>query len=157
MSASPDPSVAICVNKFTLTPAVSSEYWALSKPSPPSSPAVVAVEDQQGAWDRSGQSRVIRLADGSAMREELTRVDRPSHFAYSITELSGPLGRLTSVFHGAWWFEARAEHTHARWQYRFEPRSAWLRAPIFLVVRGFWQPYMARALTLASRIAEAQQ
>ena len=120
-------------------------------------PAVAAVEDQQGNWDRAGQSRVIRLADGSSMREALTRVERPQHFAYTISELSGPLARLTSVFHGAWWFEDSGEHTHARWQYRFEPRSAWLRAPTFLVVRGFWQPYMARALALASRLAEAER
>jgi GNAT superfamily N-acetyltransferase len=118
-------------------------------------PAVSAVEDQIGGWDAPGQSRTIRLADDSTMRETLTRVEPPGHFAYRIDELTSPLRHLTPRFRGAWWFvRVGPERTLARWRYEFEPRSALARPLTALVVKGLWRPYMARALELATEQAE---
>lgn len=118
-------------------------------------PAVAAVEDQTADWSGIGESRIIRLVDGSAMLETLTAVDRPHHFAYTITELTSVLRYLVSRFHGAWFFEEAtgeggAPIVNARWRYEFVPRSFLTRPPAWVVVRRYWQPYMAIALELAS-------
>ncbi len=68
-------------------------------------PAVAAVEAQTGGWDAPGQTRTIRLSDGSRMREALTVVERPRHFAFVIDELTGPFRLLVRGMRGAWWFE----------------------------------------------------
>jgi hypothetical protein len=123
-------------------------------------PAVRAVEDQIGAWDTPGQTRTIRLADGSSLREELVAVERPHHFAYHVGELTGPLRLLTRGLRGAWWFEeisapgTGAPLTAARWRYVFEQRSLLTRPLASLVVRLLWQPYMAQALERAREYAE---
>jgi len=119
-------------------------------------PAVVGIEDQVGAWDAVGQTRRLRLADGNSLREEITFVDRPHHFAYQIDELTGPLGRLVTGMRGGWWFEPDdAQRTHALWRYVFIERSALTRPFASLVVRAMWRPYMKRALGLATRQAES--
>ena len=125
-------------------------------------PAVTAVEDQVGCWDAAGQTRVIRLADGSSMHEALTRVERPSHFAYQIGELTSPLRYLTSGMRGAWWFseapESRSDEplTHVRWRYVYEMRSALTRPLGALIIGQPWRRYMKRALALATEQAEAE-
>jgi hypothetical protein len=121
-------------------------------------PPVVAVEKQTGAWDSVGESRVIRLADDSTMKETLVTVEAPQHFGYRIDELTSALRHLVSHFDGAWYFEAREERggeprTGARWRYAFTPRSGWTRLPALLILSLFWKPYMKRALAHASAIA----
>jgi hypothetical protein len=125
-------------------------------------PAVTAVEEQVGGWDAAGQTRVIRLADGSSMHEALTRVERPSHFAYQIGELTSPLRHLTSGMRGAWWFDEARESrpeapvTHVRWRYVYEMRSSLTRPLGALIIGQPWRRYMKRALALASEQAEAK-
>src|ERR1700709_797956 len=59
-------------------------------------PAIRAVEQPDGAWGTLGQSRVVRLADGGSMREELTRVNRPHAFGYVLTDVTGPMKPLAA-------------------------------------------------------------
>ncbi|HEY2160292.1 MAG TPA: hypothetical protein VGH24_03225 [Solirubrobacteraceae bacterium] len=78
-------------------------------------PAVVGTRDQTGAWDHVGARRVVELADGSEVREELTAYEAPAHFAYRVSGFSGPLRRLVSHADGAWWFSEREGGvTHVR-------------------------------------------
>ncbi len=44
-------------------------------------PAVVATSGNTGSWSEPGSRRIVHLADGSTAREEVTRYDRPGHFA----------------------------------------------------------------------------
>jgi hypothetical protein len=116
-------------------------------------PAVSGVEDQIGRWDAVGQTRTVRLADGSSLREELTAFDSPTHFAYTIDDLTGPLRHLVRGMKGAWWFEEEPGNdgsptTAIRWRYAFLPRSAMARPFAWVIVRLFWRRYMARALAL---------
>ncbi|MDP3937755.1 MAG: SRPBCC family protein [Deltaproteobacteria bacterium] len=130
-------------------------------------PAVASVEDQTGAWDAPGQTRTIRLSDGSGMREALTLVERPRHFAYVIDELTGPFRFLVRGMRGAWWFEpvpdgasgstAAAQQTRARWRYAFEPRSRFTRPLAAFIVKVLWRRNMQRALALARAHAEAAE
>ncbi|MEE8164652.1 MAG: SRPBCC family protein [Myxococcota bacterium] len=124
-------------------------------------PAVEGVEDQTGNWDSIGESRIIRLADGSGMLETLTAVDRPRHFAYTISEPTNALRFLVATFRGAWTFEqAEAAETtpivNAIWRYEFMPRSILTWPLAWLIVKRFWQPYLAAALARASvQVVEA--
>lgn len=125
-------------------------------------PACAGIEDQDGAWDGIGQSRIIRLADGGGMLETLTAFQRPTHFAYTINELTNVLRFLVKDFHGAWFFEdetptdGAAPSTHARWRYEFVPHSVLTWPLSWVIVKFFWRPYMAQALALASAQAVDQ-
>lgn len=128
-------------------------------------PAVIAVEDQSGAWNEIGESRIVRLSDGGALLETLTAFDRPRHIAYTINELTNALRFLVSEFHGAWFFEegqmlledavgsGGAPVVIARWRYEFVSRSFLAWPLVWLVVTCFWKPYMVKALDLAARQA----
>ena len=116
-------------------------------------PAVSGVEDQVGDWDAVGQTRTVRLADGSSLREELTAFDPPAHFAYTIDRLTGALRHLVHGMKGAWWFEEGSGDdgsptTAIRWRYAFQPRNAFARPLAVGIIRLFWQRYMVRALAL---------
>ena len=123
-------------------------------------PAVEGVENQTGLWDSIGESRIIRLADGSGMLETLTVVDRPRHFAYVISEQTNALRFLVASFQGAWTFEqaVAVEATpivNAIWRYEFKPRSILTRPLAWLIVKRYWQPYMAAAFARAAlRVTE---
>ncbi len=119
-------------------------------------PAVVATEGQTGAWDAAGQTRRIRLSDGSTAREELTDYERPRHFAYCVRDFTGPLRLLTSGARGSWWFDEAADGaTSVRWRYAFEPRAWWTRPILWAVVRPLWRGYMRAALHAARAQVEA--
>src|SRR3954463_3519758 len=57
-------------------------------------PGVKGTRDQTGDWSKVGETRVVELADGSEAREELTTYDAPRHFAYRLSDLTGPLRLL---------------------------------------------------------------
>lgn len=124
-------------------------------------PAVSAVEDQTGAWDSVGESRIVRLADGHGMLETLTRVDRPKGFAYTLSNLTNVLRLLVHRFHGTWAFEdcstaGGAPVVRATWRYEFDARSRFTRPIAGWILTLFWRPYMERALERASAQAVAR-
>jgi hypothetical protein len=89
------------------------------------------------------------------MLETLSVVDRPRHFAYTISEPTNALRFLVVTFRGAWTFEqADAAETapivNAVWRYEFKPRSILTWPLAWLIVKRFWQPYMAAALARAA-------
>ena len=107
-------------------------------------PPIKSVEDQDGVWCTVGQTRTIRLADGGSMREELTRVDRPGAFGYTITNVTGPMKPLVSHVEGLWSFEASGSGTRVTWQWTIHPKSA-VVAPIMPVFCAIWRKYAARS------------
>ncbi|MCU1601820.1 MAG: hypothetical protein JWO22_2529 [Frankiales bacterium] len=109
-------------------------------------PAVVAVEDQTGAWDAVGQTRTIRLSDGGQFHEELTRYDVPAGFSYRLTGLTGPLKALVSGAEGDWSFAAvDARRTEVTWTYTFLPKSG-RTLLIRAVLVPLWRGYAAQNL-----------
>jgi Polyketide cyclase / dehydrase and lipid transport len=120
-------------------------------------PAVSATEGQTGPWDRPGSARVVRLADRTEAREEVTACERPRRFAYRVEGFTHPvLGRLVRQARGEWLFEeAGPSSTAVQWSYTFEPRSV-VAVPVLLpIVKILWSGYMGRALRELKRLAEA--
>lgn len=113
-------------------------------------PGIVAVEDQIGSWDRHGQSRHLRLSDGTRLREEITQAITPdgvfAGFTYEVTGYSGLIGHLTAKAIGRWEFETTGEGTQTRWHYAYAPKSG-LTRPFIAAINGmFWRRYMDQAL-----------
>jgi len=127
--------------------------WAVGTPLTPVGfypawgplPAVLDVHGQTGDWDAVGQTRRLELSGGGAVRETLTRVDRPSLFVYELTDFRGPLRRLVSGGTAEWRYMPDRLGTRIRWRYTFRAKRG-----AGLVVRGIvrfaWGPYMTRVL-----------
>lgn len=106
-------------------------------------PAVVATSGNTGPWSEPGSRRVVHLADGHTAREEVTRYDRPGHFAYRVSDPTFALRHLMDEARGEWWFDpVGGGGTRIRWTYTFRPRSALAKAPLALFARTQWAGYM---------------
>lgn len=116
-------------------------------------PPIVEVRDQIGEWGSLGQTRTIALAGGGTMRETLTGLDRPRSFAYTITDLTGPMAPLIGQVEGEWIFAPRETGTEVTWRWTLHRRSA-ITAPGLRVLAWVWGGYAKRALeSLADYLA----
>ena len=108
-------------------------------------PAVVAVTDQNGAWDAVGQTRMLHLSDRSTVVETTTDVDRPAFFAYELTDFTRVFGPLVDHARAEWRFEPAGGGTRITWSYTFfgRPGRGWIVA---LIVRMAWAAYMRRVI-----------
>jgi hypothetical protein len=108
-------------------------------------PAVREVTDQEGDWGSVGQSRTIRTADGGSMREELTGVEPPHSFGYTISDVTGPMKLLVSSVDGRWTFEPAGTGVRITWAWTVHPASqlAEVAMPLF---GWLWKGYARQAL-----------
>jgi len=117
-------------------------------------PATVQVENQTGAWDGVGQTRVLRLSDGSSVRETTTDVVRPDFFAYELTEFTKAFGPIIHHARAEWRFEAVETGTLITWTYTFfgKPGRGWI---VSLIVNLIWAAYMRQVMP--GLVAEVQR
>lgn len=108
-------------------------------------PPISEVREQTGAWDAVGQTRVVHLAGGASMREELTSVDPPRSFGYRLSEVTGPMALLVDHIIGEWIFAPAGEGTEITWRWDIRPRSA-LTAWALPVLGRMWKGYARGAL-----------
>ena len=108
-------------------------------------PPIVAVRDQQGSFDTAGQTRVVVLADGGAMHEELLALERPGRFSNRLTVLKGPFRPLVSTVEESWTFREVGSMTEATWEWNLYPRSALARLLLPVVAR-LWRGYAGGVL-----------
>lgn len=108
-------------------------------------PPIKQVRDQTGGWDAAGQTRKVLLTGGGSMREELTRVDPPRSFSYTLTDIRGLLAPLVSWVEGEWLFTPKGTGTEVTWRWTVHPRFH-LAAPLIPVFGRFWQGYARQAL-----------
>jgi hypothetical protein len=108
--------------------------------------AIAEVTGQEGEWGEAvGQTRTIRLTDGATMLETLIAVDRPHHFDYSISELTGPLKMLVSGIDGRYSFEPDGGGVTVTWRWVVTPKGlvGKLAMPVFAAM---WSQYASRAM-----------
>ncbi|HXA13459.1 MAG TPA: SRPBCC family protein [Mycobacterium sp.] len=108
-------------------------------------PPINKVLNQTGDWDSVGQTRTVKLTGGGSMREELTQVDPPHAFGYTLSQIKGPLSPLVSSVGGEWLFGTATRGTTVTWRWTIHPRSrpAALALPVFGRV---WRGYARQAL-----------
>ena len=109
-------------------------------------PAVRSTEDEPSEpWGHAGQVRTVRLAGGGSMREQLTRVDRPTTFCYTLSHVSGSMRLLAARVDGLWRFDPVGTGTRITWQWSVHPASR-LAAPVLPVFALLWQKYARQSL-----------
>ena len=64
-------------------------------------PPIKEVRDQTSAWDAAGQTRIVKLVGGGSAHEELTSVDPPRSFGYTLSDIKGPLAVLVKLVEGS--------------------------------------------------------
>ncbi|GAB6987731.1 SRPBCC family protein [Nocardioides pyridinolyticus] len=107
-------------------------------------PPVKQVLDQE-AWDAAGCTRTIVLGDGGTIRETLTEVDRPHHFAYRLADITGPMTLLVSSVDGRFAFERAGTGVRITWSWVVHPRGR-LGAVAMPLFARMWHPYARTAL-----------
>jgi len=114
-------------------------------------PPIREVREQTGGWDAAGQTRVVHLAGGASMREELTSVDPPRSFGYRLSEVTGPMALLVDHILGEWIFTPASGGTAITWRWDIHPRSA-LTAWALPLLGTLWKGYARRALRQLSAV-----
>jgi hypothetical protein len=117
-------------------------------------PPIKEVREQTGGWDAAGQTRIVHLAGGARMREELTSVDPPRSFGYRLSGITGPMALLVDHILGEWVFAPAPGGTEITWRWDIRPRSA-LTARALPVLGGLWKGYARRALRHLSALLTA--
>jgi hypothetical protein len=112
-------------------------------------PPIKEVRDQTGEWQSPGQTRVVLLTGGGSMREELTSVDPPHSFGYTLTDITGPLAALVGRAEGQWVFTPSGSATTVTWRWNIHARSP-LSAPLLPVVGWLWKGYARKSLETLS-------
>ncbi len=116
-------------------------------------PAVTRTSGNTGPWDVPGSQRLVHLADGSTVREEVTRYERGTRFAYRVSAFGNPLiAALATEGRGDWTFEPVDGGTRVRWTYTFDAKGALASVPLQGIVRVLWRGYMDVCLENARRI-----
>lgn len=116
-------------------------------------PAVVGTSGHAGPWDRPGSERTIHLADGTTVREQVSRHASPGFFAYRVWSFGNPIIRtLAEEARGEWTFTAAPEGTEVSWTYAFSAKSGWTAVPLRAIVQILWRGYMDVCLDNAVRI-----
>jgi hypothetical protein len=106
-------------------------------------PPVRASEGQAGAWATVGQTRTVRLADGSSNLETLVAADRPGSYRYRLSDFTGPMKALVAGVDGEFSFVPEGSGTRVTWSWALRPTSSVAR--LLLPVLGvFWRQYAAR-------------
>jgi Polyketide cyclase / dehydrase and lipid transport len=108
-------------------------------------PAVRGTECADRTWGLVGQVRTVRLAGGGSMREELTHVDRPHAFGYTLSDVTGPMKPLASQVLGLWSFDPAGTGARITWQWTLARRSA-LAAPVLPIFARLWRGYARQSL-----------
>jgi Polyketide cyclase / dehydrase and lipid transport len=120
-------------------------------------PAVVGTSNISGPWDKPGSSRLVRLADGTTVREQVTEFSSPNHFAYKVSEFGNPiLGKLATSARGEWTFSPEANGTRVRWTYTFTTKNALSTAPLYAITHLLWRGYMDVCLENSRRIMKTE-
>jgi Polyketide cyclase / dehydrase and lipid transport len=119
-------------------------------------PAVVRTSEISGPWDVPGSSRIVHLADGTTVREQVTHFSSPTGFAYRIFEFGNPIvGALATGARGEWTFSEDPGGTKVRWTYTFLAKNGLTAIPLSGITQILWRGYMDVCLDNSIRIMGA--
>ena len=113
-------------------------------------PGVAAVQLDNDRWGNQGDTRTIKLTDGSTARDALTAVAAPDSFTYTVSAYTSILRLLVS--RGESTFTCSPTTTGGTlitWSYAYTPRSALMRPLVWLIRVLLWERYMTAAFDRA--------
>jgi hypothetical protein len=143
--ARPPPVVFAFITAEDVLPKVLTGYGPL--------PAVVRTSKHTGAWDTPGSARIVHLANGNTVREQLTVYSVPRHFRYRVWDFSDKIIRsLATGAVGEWTFAPHEEGTLVTWTYTFSATNAAAAMPLSLIAKLFWRGYMDVCLENTTRL-----
>lgn len=106
-------------------------------------PAVVRTSENTGPWDVPGSARLIHLADGGTVREQVTEYTPQKRFAYRVWEFGNPIIKsLATKARGEWTFEAVPQGTKVEWTYTFTAKNGITAIPLSGIAQLLWRGYM---------------
>jgi Polyketide cyclase / dehydrase and lipid transport len=118
-------------------------------------PGIVNCQGHTAPWSAIGQQRKHTLSDKSSADEELTAFSQDEHYAYRVTNFTGPFAKLVDEASGEWRFTSLApETTSVVWTYSFTPRRALAAPALWLIVKLLWPGYLGSALARVKQKAE---
>jgi hypothetical protein len=116
-------------------------------------PAVVRTAEHTGPWDKPGSARLIYLADGSTVREQVTHYDASKYFAYRVWDFGNPIIKaLAKEARGEWTFTAHPQGTQVNWTYTFTAKNNLTALPLSGITQVLWRGYMNVCLENSQRI-----
>jgi len=118
-------------------------------------PGIVNCEGHDAPWSEVGQRRRHTLSDNSSVNEELIDFAENEHYAYRVTDFTGPFTSLVDHARGEWRF-TEISPTTARidWTYSFFPKGALAAPLLWFIVKLLWPGYLMSAL---ARVKEKAQ
>lgn len=116
-------------------------------------PAVVKTSEVSGPWDVPGSARIVHLADGTTVREQITKFSSPREFAYRVFEFGNPIvGALATGARGEWTFSEAPGGTQVKWTYTFSAKNGLTAIPLSGITQILWRGYMDVCLENSIRI-----
>jgi hypothetical protein len=115
-------------------------------------PAVVKTSENTGPWTVAGSARLIHLADGSTVREQVTQYEPSNRFAYRVWNFGNPVVRgLAKDARGEWTFSPAPGGTLVIWTYTFTAKNAATALPLSGITQILWRGYMDVCLENSKR------
>ncbi len=93
-----------------------------------------------------GCVRQVVNSDGSVLTEQVTALDRPDLYAYTLSGFRPPFSWLVRLGEARWTFTDTAPGCTVEWHYAFTPRVGLARGVVSLLLRCCMQPAMQRCL-----------
>lgn len=116
-------------------------------------PAVVKTSENTGPWTVVGSARLIQLADGTTVREQLTHYEPSKRFAYRVWEFGNPIVRILAMdARGEWIFSQVPGGTLVTWTYTFTAKNAAAALPLSGITQILWRGYMDVCLENSKRL-----
>ncbi len=115
----------------------------------PMGPVRAVHEYQSDAWGVAGQARTVVQTGGTTLKEELTRVDEPGVFGYTLSHIKGPLAPLVDHIDGQWLFVPVGTGTEVTWHWTVYPKSDAARF-VMPAVERVWRGFARQALEVLS-------
>lgn len=100
----------------------------------------------EGGWDHVGARRVVVLEDGSTLKEQIERLERPGRFQYRVEDFDFALRFVASKGRGYWDFTKTETGTRVTWTYVFDAKSCQTRPLVRAALRTQFEPYMRHGL-----------
>ncbi len=118
-------------------------------------PGVTHTSQVSGPWDVPNATRIVHLADGTTVREQMLARKPSESFSYRVWEFGNPIvAALATGANGDWTFKSVPAGTEVRWTYTFKAKNALAAMPLSVIARLAFRGYMDVCLANTAKYLE---